>query len=192
MYKYFSIVNQNKFNYYEKILQEPNRPYIEKDWEWTYDFPQIRRKAVEWIVYLLKIFILYLVQKLKLTTYLSYTESNLVEINVKTLEDFILKALKENMRTFYQYKCMIIFGPDVKPEIHNLISSFDTLIQVKYAFKHDNTTLYFLNDVPLYYIPTISGIHILPDLTGKWSEKIYNGFEETTAEKLRHDLYRFK
>lgn len=80
----------------------------------------------------------------------------------------------------------------VKRDINNLISSFDTSIQIKYAFTKHNKTVYFINDVPLYYIPTISGIHILPDLTGKWSEKIYDDYQETTAEKLRHESYRFK
>lgn len=190
MHKYITVASQTKQNFLQKIIIQPNKPYFHKDWEWFYDFPQIRNKIISLFIYYFKLLILYFVNKLNLSDYPYYLESYLKEINISDLEEYLLKATSNNNKILMTNKCMIIFGPDMRNDMYKFLQSFQTSVDIKYAIGNNRKQYYVINNIPACFIPTISGIHVIPDLTGQWSENIYDGFEETSARKIEEELRR--
>ena len=79
---------------------------------------------------------------------------------------------------------MIIFGPDVRVVLLKLTQSFELSGRFKFQVNSQDGPLLFYQDIPMIYIPTISGVHVLPDATGKWTELVQKP-EPTAFGKFR-------
>ena len=184
MYKYFRVVESKKFSYGQKILITPEKPRFHKNWEWKYDFPEIRKKIYQVILYYYKSFVIWLINKLNLTEYPCYYESSMKEIEISDLEEFIYRNVQEACKYLYNQKCMIVFGPDVRSDLIKLTQSFEFSGRFKFEVNTRDERLLFFQDIPMVYIPTISGVHVLPDATGKWTELVQKP-EPTAYGKFR-------
>lgn len=83
---------------------------------------------------------------------------------------------------------MIVFGPDAANDIMKLSDSFSFEAQYKFAYGNRGNNTYYLFNIPAFYVPTISGVHVLPDLSGKWSEKVHR---EPQLTSYAHDRRRY-
>lgn len=171
MYKHFRYVETKRNNVYQKTLITPSRPRFHRNWEWKYDFPEMRRKFYQLLLFYYQSFAAWLINSAKLTEYPCYYESSMSEISTDNIEEFIYKSVKDT-RSFYNQKCMIIFGPDVRAELMKVVSSFELSVNFHFQANIHNERLLFFQDIPLVYVPTVSGIHVLPDATGNWKERI--------------------
>lgn len=184
MYKYFQYVETKKFNVYQKTLIIPIKPRFHSNWEWKYDFPEIRRKFYQLLLFYFKSFVIWLVNVMNITEYPCYYESSMKEISTDSLEDFIFKNLEDSYNYLYNQKCMIIFGPDVRNDLMKLTQSFEFSGRLRFEANIQRERILFFQDIPMIYIPTISGVHILPDATGKWTELVQKP-EPTAYGKFR-------
>ena len=105
------------------------------------------------------------------------------EISADDIKEFIYKNVKDT-KYFYNQKCMIIFGPDVRSDLIKLTQSFEFSGRFKFEVNTRDERLLFFQDIPMVYIPTISGVHVLPDATGKWTELVQKP-EPTAYGKFR-------
>ena len=183
---YFNIEETRQFDYNNRIILNPTKPKFHKDWEWHYDFPEVKRKLYQLILFFYKKILLYLLNKAKLTDFAYLYETRLNRVEVKDIETFIFKNLRDNQKISHLYstKCAIIFGPDVRPELMKLTNSFEFSGKFKFQVNIQGQNILFFYEIPMIYLPTISGIHIIPDITGKWTEALQRE-EPTTYAKLR-------
>lgn len=184
MYKYFRANEIQKFDFYKETLVCPLKPRFHKDWEWTYDFPEIRNKVFKIIKYYYYVVLLYFVCKARLVEHPCYYEYNMKEVGIPDLEEFIFKNIRDSCKYLYNQKCMIIFGPDVRVVLLKLTQSFELSGRFKFQVNSQDGPLLFYQDIPMIYIPTISGVHVLPDATGKWTELVQKP-EPTAFGKFR-------
>lgn len=183
MYKYFQYVETKKFNVYQKTLIIPIKPRFHSNWEWKYDFPEIRRKFYQLLLFYFQSFVIWLLNVTKFTEYPCYYEASMNEISVDDIKEFIYKNVKDT-KYFYSQECMIIFGPDVRADLKKITSSFELSVNFHFQANIHGESLLFFQDIPLVYVPTVSGIHILPDVTGHWKERIEKA-EPTAYGRLR-------
>lgn len=110
----------------------------------------------------------------------------MAQVEVENIETFILKNLNDNQKISHLYtnKSAIIFGPDTRPELMKIVNSFELSGAFKFQANVQGQNILFFYEIPMIYLPTISGIHIVPDITGKWTES-FQKVEPTSYAKLR-------
>lgn len=158
----------------DRVIQSPCPPRWPKNWEWKLTFTQIFILVSKQFKFWIDKFIIDLVVKRKLSDYQMKYQIEYETVSEIDIEKFVLDALRNNeyQRSLISHKCMIIYGPDAKRKLFST-EIFQTNIRYKFAYNERGQSIYYLHNIPCIYIPTISGMHILPDLTGKWSEEIF-------------------
>lgn len=186
MHRYFNLTETRIFHYDQKVLTTPIKPRFHKNWEWKYDFPEIKLKVYQLIVFFYKKLLLYLVSKANLTDFACHYEPHMIQVEVENIEEFIFNNLRDNGKISYLYtnKSAIIFGPDTRPELMKIVNSFELSGAFKFQANVQGQNILFFYEIPMIYLPTISGIHIVPDITGKWTES-FQKVEPTSYAKLR-------
>lgn len=171
----------------DRVIQTPSPPRWPKDWEWKLTFTQIfilfKKQFKFWIDKLL----VHIIISRKLTDFKMEYQVNYRTVSVEEIEKFILDVLRNNQYnyTLATQKCMIVFGPDSRNKI---FSSEIFKCHMRYKFAENSTkgVIYYYHNIPCIYIPTISGVHILPDLTGEWTEKLFHEPEYSTFGQRRY------
>lgn len=185
MYKYVRIIEQEQINYNKEVLYQPHKPNWPKEWEWNFDFSDIILYIKLEIKFFILTFFVNFLRKNGIIHYPFETTFSQKEISVTELEEYLLSAIKNQNRHHHlsRYKSMIIFGPDISRNMYKLLLPFETSIQLRYGKGNE----LYLFDIPVIYIPTISGIHVLPDLTGKWHEKAVSEPSPTALYRNRYN-----
>lgn len=144
------------------------------------------KRCMNSLSFFYKKILIFLITKANQTDYQCFYEQKMIEVHANDIEDFIFKNLRENDRLKYMYtgKYAIIYGPDVRPELNKIMDSFIFMGQLRFQKNIHNENILFFHNIPMIFLPTISGIHVVPDMTGKWSES-FQKLEPTSFAKLR-------
>lgn len=86
MHRYFNVIETRRVDYNQRIVLEPTKPRFHKDWEWKYDFPEIKRKLYQLILFFYKKFLLYLLAKAKLTDFSFFIKHKWPKLKLKILK----------------------------------------------------------------------------------------------------------
>ncbi|RTK99384.1 MAG: hypothetical protein EKK57_09670 [Proteobacteria bacterium] len=186
MHRYFTILATPHINFNQRVLVTPTKPRFHNNWEWRYDFPEIKQKFYQLFIFFYKKVLLFLVSKARLEDFACHYEPHMTQVDTEDIEDFIFKNLRDNQKISYLYtnKSTIIFGPDIRPKLMKVVNSFQFSGNFRFQANIQGENILFFYEIPMIYLPTISGIHIVPDLTGKWSESLQR-VEPTSYAKLR-------
>lgn len=190
MYRYFKLIENKIIKLDEYIIKLPQPAYYHKEWEWKYTFTQIFNNIKQDLRYKLSLLLLYLCKRMNMIDLRYSTEYRTKEINNTSLNKHIDQVIKELNYTnlLYNNKCMIIFGSDVAGEVFKWINSYETMYEFKFSADINNQRLIFYHNIPVVFYPHISGLHILPDMTGKWNEKIELDFNFSTYRTYKADF----
>jgi hypothetical protein len=113
-----------------------------------------------------------------------------VSIETEDIEKYLHEELKE-IRTLYwfsEYKVMVIYGPEIAPILRQISQPFEFNSNFKFGFNGQYAHDYYWYEIPMFFFPHISGIHIIPDLTGNWTQKMREGFQTTSFGKERRGI----
>lgn len=186
MYKHFNIIEHQSRIPHEYVLDTPNEPFWPQNWEWKLTEKEIFSLLWKTVRYkAIKLF-LKLLEKLgcvfSQAQYLSY-ENKYIE--TEKIEKVIYDNIK-SINLLYRYKVMIIFGPDVHTELTSVTQPFNFNSEFRFAYE-GNKCYYFFHDIPMFFFPHIQGIHVIPDMTGQWKERVEQ-LEETSFRKFQRQL----
>lgn len=184
MFRYFRVY-ENIYIYPDHfVFNYPFKPVWNKEWEWTLTFSEIFNLIKQEVNYALKMWLYKKLFEYNFVEYARYTKHEYKEFNTEDLERYLFSILEDmNMiEELYFYKKMIIFGSDVAG-VFRANHSYNTLLKMQAAIGYKHKTVYAIFDIPAYFFPHISGIHVLPDMTGTWSERVHE--EETVFRRMR-------
>lgn len=186
----FAIVEEVKTLYrstpeYE-LFNLPKRGRWPNNWEWKYDFPDIKEDLKRDLRRLITIFALALLRlcgaKVDRGTP-EYTRSpRYIQVNSKNAIDAILDKL-DNLQQHRLYEgSMILVGPKEFSELRGMADLWGPLqfrVQKEFGYSQPaqyprgaRETGYYMLDVPVVVIPDFVGVAVIPDFTGTASKRI--------------------
>jgi hypothetical protein len=155
------------------------------NWEWTYDFPDLRRDLVADIKFYLAHFCLNVLTWLGVyiqkgfpheTTRVSYRE-----IETDDILTAIETQIEQHMRQLAREPSMIVIGPEARRELMSVYEPFACSIEMRLGERRmedgpfgepvsvDNM---YVCGIPVFFVPWFRGVVVLPDMTGHWSRDL--------------------
>jgi hypothetical protein len=154
------------------------------DWEWVYDFPDLRRDLIADFKFCVAHFCLKVLSWLGVVV-AEGRRHEAVAVSYEEIEtDEIFGAIETQMEQYYSRfmePSMIIIGPDARRELMNIYEPFTFPLEVRLGERKlaegpfgkpvtvDNM---YVNNVPCLFVPSATGITVLPDMTGHWSKNL--------------------
>lgn len=161
-----------------EITAIPARGRWPRNWEWTYDFPDLWRDIGWELRYLLFLVVVWALRKSGAVVRKGQPEYsykiNYAEVNTDRVADAIFKKLSEYQRQQLYEGAMILVGPGELDQLRSLEAmTYPGMftIQGKYWFATPQRwppdepydVRYYLCDIPVVYLPDFVGIAVVPD-----------------------------
>ena len=162
-----TIVNINR----DFDLTNPPKAVWTKDWEWIYDFPDIKRNlalSIKSAIFRLSLWLIkFLGGKVK-SAQPEYAYSvNYVDIDTERIQEAIMRKLSESqMNRLGRDELMIIVGAREFHELQRLNDNFTFMLDLRYGERHGERSNIYMLGVPVVVLVDFVGLAIVPDFKG--------------------------